>query len=116
MVYERKMEKEIVAVPESKSIEEEQKYIKDAVTKIPEEVVGKNPKKNEEQFDDKCLEAVQKENSEQIKILQQETRSSQEQYQESRKKASKLCHEKKRKWARKHVEHKDCLLYTSRCV
>ena len=28
------------------------KHIKDAVTKVAEEVVGENPKKNEEWFDD----------------------------------------------------------------
>ena len=92
------------AVLESVSIEEEWKYIKDPVTKVTEEVVIKKTKKNEEWFDDECLEAVQKKNSQQLKMLQKETRSAREQYRKSRRKASKLCHEYKRKWVRKQVE------------
>jgi hypothetical protein len=48
--------------------------------------------------------AIEEKNRDRQKVLQRETRGNQEKYEESRKKASKVCHRKKREWIKRKVE------------
>ena len=69
---------------------------------MAEEIIGKiKHKKNEEQFDEECAICIREKNKTKQKILEKETRSNYEDYQEWRRKTNSICKRKKRENMRK---------------
>jgi hypothetical protein len=64
----------------------------------------KKRKRNEECFDEDCRTAIQEKNNTRKLMLQRMTRSSKEPYQEHRRRANKICREKKREMLKRQIE------------
>jgi hypothetical protein len=61
-------------------------------------------KKNEEWFDEECATYIREKNKARQKMLQKETRSNYEEYQEWRRKTNRICKRKKRENMKKQLE------------
>ena len=71
--------------------------IKNVIVQVVKESLGeKKGKRNEEWFDEKCRAATQEKNNMRKIMLQRMTRSSKETYREHRRRANKICQERKR--------------------
>ena len=76
-----------------------------AIKAKAEEIIGETKyKKNEERFDEKCATYIREKNKARQKILQKETRSNYEAYQEWRRKTNRICKRKKRENMKKQLE------------
>jgi hypothetical protein len=60
-----------------------------------ERIIGEKGKRNEERFEEECRTAVQEKNNRRKITLQRTTRSSKETYLEHRRRANKICRERK---------------------
>jgi hypothetical protein len=86
------------------------KRIKKLLTDTAEQVIGeKKSGRNEEWFDNECWAAIEEKNRNRQKALHSETGGKQEKYGESRKKANKICHRKKREWMKRQTEEMEDL-------
>jgi hypothetical protein len=108
--YEGAIIKGLEEVQETDDVEEEWKRIKKLLTDTAEQVIGeKKSGQNEEWFDNECWAAIEEKNRNRQKALQRETGGKQEKYGESRKKANKICHRKKREGMKRQTEEMEDL-------
>ncbi|KAJ4430267.1 hypothetical protein ANN_22479 [Periplaneta americana] len=95
--YQRKLEVELEGNEVNKDIESKWKSVKDVIISTSEQVLGeKKQRRNEDWYDEECKKAVNEKSICQQIILQRETRRNCEIYKDSRRKAYKICRQKKR--------------------
>jgi hypothetical protein len=71
-----------------------------------EKSLGENKgKRNEEWFDEECRMAIQEKNDMRKILLHRVTRSSKESYREHRRRANKICQERKREMLKRQIEN-----------
>jgi len=86
-------------------VQTEWNKIKNVIVEATEESLGeKKEKRNEEWFEDECRTAIQEKNNMRKIMLQRMTRSSKETYREHRRRANKICREKKREMLKRQIE------------
>ena len=84
---------------ENPNINEQWDRIKVALTKSAEEAIGFKPiNQRAGWFDKECREIIEERNQARLTMLQRETRNTRQIYNETRRKATKLCRKKKREW------------------
>ena len=72
---------------------------------VAEEIIGETKyKKNEELFNEECATHIREKNKARQKMLQKETRSNYEEYQERRRETNRICKIKKRENMKKYEE------------
>ena len=82
---------------ETDKVQKKWEYLEQAIKTMAEEIIGKiKHKKNEEWFDEECAINIREKNKARQKILQKETRSNYEEYQEWKRKTNRICNRKKR--------------------
>ena len=69
-----------------------------------ESIGEKTGRRNEEWFDDECSVSIQEKNKKREIMLQRMTRRNKEIYREYRRKANKICREKKREMLKIQIE------------
>ena len=75
-----------------------------AIKVVAEEIIGETKyKKNEEWFDEECATYVREKNKARQKMLQKQTRSNYEEYQERRRETNRICKRKKRENMKKQL-------------
>ena len=85
-------------------VQTEWNKIKKGILEAAEETIGeKMGNRNEEWFDEEFRAAIQEKNNMRKNMLQRMTRSSKEIYRECRKRANKLCREKKREMLKRQI-------------
>jgi hypothetical protein len=79
--------------------------LEQAIKATAEEIIGeKNYKKDEEWFDEECATYIREKNKARQKMLQKETRSNYEEYQELRRKTNRRCKRKRREKMKTRLE------------
>jgi len=86
-------------------VQTEWNKIKNVIVEVVKESFGeKKRKRNEEWFDEECRMAIQEKNNMRIIMLQGMSKSSKETYREHRRRANKICREKKREMLKRQIE------------
>jgi hypothetical protein len=99
-LYQQKINEKLEDIDEIQDIQTEWNKIKNVIVEAATESLGeKKAKRNEE-----CRAAIQEKNTMRIVILQRMTRNNKENYREYRKRAKKICWEKKREMLRRQIE------------
>jgi hypothetical protein len=79
--------------------------LEQAIKAMAEKIIGEAKyKKKEEWFDEECATYIREKNKLRLKMLQKETRSNYEEYQEWRRKTNRVCKRKKRGNVKKKLE------------
>ena len=86
-------------------INQERENIKSVILESAEETI-KIREKNicNEWWDEECKAAISRKNNARSKCLQKRTRLNQEQYEQARKEANKICKEKKKQWINNRIK------------
>ncbi|GFG38951.1 hypothetical protein Cfor_12556 [Coptotermes formosanus] len=104
-LYQQKINEKLEDTDEIQDIQTEWNQIKNVIVEAATESLGeKKGKRNEEWFDEECTTAIQEKNNMRIVMLQRMTRNNKENYREYRKRANKMCWEKKREMLRRQIE------------
>ena len=86
-------------------VQAEWNKIKNVIVEVAKESLGeKKGKRNEEWFDEEFRRAIQEKNNMRKIMLQKMTRNSKEIYREHRRRANKICREKKREMLKRQTE------------
>ena len=95
-MYQKKINEKIQDIDRTQNVQTEWNNITNTIEEAAKEAPGeKKGKRNEEWFDEDCRTAIQEKNNMRKIILQRMTRSNKETYREYRKRANKICREKK---------------------
>ena len=96
-MYQQKINEKLEDTDEIHDVEIEWNKIKNVIVEAAKESLGeKKGKRNEKWFDEECRSAIQENNNMRKFMLQRMTRSSKETYREHRRRANKICRERKR--------------------
>ena len=95
--YKQDLENRLNNTKEIGDVDEKWGNVKNSISKVAKTFTGtRNNKKNEEWFDQDSVLAIQQKNNARMKYLLRKTRSTKEEYEEKRKRATKICRQKKR--------------------
>jgi len=104
-LYQQKINEKLENTDGTLDVQTEWNKIKNVILEAAKETIGeKKGNRNEEWFDEECRIAIQERNKMRKNMLQRMTRSSKETYREYRKRANKLCREKKREMLKRQIE------------
>jgi hypothetical protein len=79
--------------------------LKNVIVEAAKESLGeKKGKRNEDWFDEECRTAIQEKNNMRKIMLQKKTSSSKETYRKHRRRANKICRERKREMLKRQIE------------
>lgn len=104
--YQEQLQKYLQTKPHNEvDVENMWQNVKDSIISAAEIVVNKQTTSNKKKwFDDECKLAVAKKNTARIKLLQRNTRSTANDYNNLKKAAYKLCRKKKRQYFKDKLE------------
>ena len=104
-LYQQKINEKLDNTDGTQDVQTEWNKIKNGILEAAEETIGeKMGNRNEEWFEEECRTAIQEKNNMRKNRLQRMTRSNKEIYRECRKRANKLCREKKREMLKRQIE------------
>jgi hypothetical protein len=104
-VNQQKINKKLEETDEIKDVQIEWNKIKNVIIEEAKESLGeKKGKRNVEWLDEECRTAIQEKNNMRKIILQRMTRNSKETYREHRRRANKICRERKREVLKRQIE------------
>ena len=104
-LYQQRVNENLKETVESQDVQIEWNKIKNVIVEAAKESIGeKTGRRNEEWFDEECRVAIQEKNKKREIMLQRMTRWNKEIYREYRRKANKICREKKREMLKRQIE------------
>jgi hypothetical protein len=103
-LYQQKINEKLEDTDEIQDVQIECNKIKNVIVDAATESLGEKKGKRNEWFDEECRTAIQEKNNMRIVMLQRMKRNSNENYREYRKRANKICREKKREMLKRQIE------------
>jgi hypothetical protein len=94
---------------ETEQVEQQWNTIKQAVIEAAIDTIGEEERTRNGWYDEECREAVRENNEDRLRMLQRTTRQTCDKYKESRKKANKIIHSKKKAHLKKEIENIELL-------
>jgi len=90
---------------EIESVRKRREHLEQAIKVVAEVIKGETKyKKNKELFNEECATYIREKNKARQKMLQKQTRSNYEEYQEMRRETNRICTRKKRESMKKQLE------------
>jgi hypothetical protein len=103
-LYQQKINEKLEDIDEIQDVQTEWNKIKNVIVEAVMESLGEKKGKRNEWFDEECRTAIQEKTNMRIVMLQRMTRNNKENYREYRKRANKICREKKREMLTRQIE------------
>jgi len=104
-LYQQKINEKLEDTDGIQDVQIELNKIKNVIAESAKESLGEEKgRRNEEWFDEECRTAIQEKNYMKKIMLQRMTRSSKETYGEDRRRANKICRERKREMLKRQIE------------
>jgi hypothetical protein len=103
--YNKRLNDRLETQEETENVEQDWQNIKTAILEVTKETIQMQPRITyNEWWDEECREAIKEKNTGKEKCLQRRTRATQEEYEEKRRMATKICRNKKKHWLNNRIK------------